>query len=228
MNNFESVVSLGYNCLPNSASDKNAFPFTKDCFFDDIITPMWAIKDLLVNNFDGFYDKSKYDKMKLFDMPNSEFLTNKQYYIRFTQTYQHNKLNAMFNLFKIRQENLISALQSKKKMLFIRYEEAMITDSTRLSGKRIIYPEYVEKYKKNELYYLTDFSTYLQKTYPQLNFTIMFISNPLSLNETNLDYIKDSKIITIPSKKIDKYNYVRIINQIFDDNADFINESVKN
>ena len=84
MNNFDLTISLGYNCYPCMYEEKKAGVITKSNFFDDIATPMWAIKELLINDFNGFFDASKYEKMKMFDGSNFEFLTNKQYYIRMT------------------------------------------------------------------------------------------------------------------------------------------------
>ena len=119
----------------------------------------------------------------------------------------------------------MNQLQSDKKILFVRYEEPMESDIPKLSGKRIIYPEYVEKYQHDELYYLTDLSTYLQTTYPNLKFNIMFIGNSLNA-ETQLNYNKDSKIITIPNKNINTANYEQVFDQIFAEHGEFINQNV--
>src|ERR1700679_3033896 len=100
MNNY-TIISLGYNCYPSMYNIKTNNT-KKDSFFDDIATPMWAIQQLLQNNFDGFFDSSNYNKIKLYDKSNVEFLTNTKYYIRFTNAYQLTKLNSLFSSFKIR------------------------------------------------------------------------------------------------------------------------------
>ena len=91
MNNFDCIVSLGYNCYPCMYAEKKNGEIRKDSFFDDIATPAWAIKELLANDFVGFFDKSKYEKMQMFDRSTQEFVTNKQNYIRISNTYKIKK-----------------------------------------------------------------------------------------------------------------------------------------
>lgn len=225
MNNFDCTISLGYNCYPCMQDEKKKGIISKNYFFDDIATPAWAIKELLVNDFNGFFDASQYEKIKLFDGSNYEFLTNKQYYMRFTSQYQINKLNSAFDMFRRRKLNFVNSFQSGNKVLFIRYEEPMVSDIPKIAGNRIIYPEYAEKYSKNELDHLAELSTYLQTTYPAFNFNIMFIGNSQSANY-ELAYNKDSKIFTIPNKNITTGNYDQVFNQIFSEHGAFIYSSL--
>lgn len=220
MNNFDCTVSLGYNCYPNLFENGK-----RDCFFDDIATPAWAIKQLLINNFNGFYTRSNYDRIQIFDASKFECLTNTKYYLRFTNSYQINKLDSLFTTFKNKQARFMNKLTSDKKILFIRYEEPIVSDTPRFSGNRIIYSDYTTYYQQNELYYMNDLSTYLKTTYPNLNFHIMFIGNSLN-PPVQLGYDNNSKIFTIPNMSIDTANYKEVIGQIFIDHGDFINSSL--
>jgi hypothetical protein len=221
MNNFDCTVSLGYNCYPKLFENG-----IRDCFFDDIATPAWAIKELLINNFSGFFDKSKYNKMQIFDKSNTEFLTNTKYYIRFTNSYQINNLDPMFNLFNKKKTSFLNKLNSDKKILFIRYEEPIMSDHPSVCGNRIIYPEYDAYYKQNELYHMRQLSLYLRTTYPNLKFHIMLIGNSLN-PDIQLNYDNRFNIFTIPNKSIDTKNYKQVIDQIFIDHENFINFNLK-
>lgn len=226
MNNFDCIVSLGYNCYPCMYAEKKDGKIKKEYFFDDIATPAWAIKELLENNFNGFFDKAEYEKIKLFDRSSYEFLTNKKYYIRFSQFFQISKLDSLLNLFQKKKTNFMNKLQSEQKILFIRNEEPIVSDIPKLSGNRIIYDEYASRYQHKELYHLAILSTYLQTTYPNLNFHIMFIANDLN-QPIQLNYDSVSKIFTIPNKIITTANYEQVIDQIFIDHETFINDSLK-
>lgn len=221
MDNFDCTVSLGYNCYPKLFENG-----VRDCFFDDIATPAWAIKELLINNFSGFFDKSKYDKMQIFDESNSEFLTNTKYYIRFTNSYQISQLDSMFNLFKKKKTCFLDKLNSDKKILFIRYEEPLKSDYHRIPGNRIIYPEYATQYQQNELYHMRQLSLYLKEIYPNLKFNIMLIGNSLN-SDIQLLYDNRFNIFTIPNKSINTANYKQVMSQIFIDHENFINSKLK-
>ncbi len=224
MNNFDYVVSLGYNCYPCLYTMKKNGAIGNS-FFDDIATPAWAIKELLSNNFSGFFAKENFEKMKMFDGSNYTFLTNNRYYIRLDQKYPENRLDDFISVSRTRKNNFLEKLQSTKKILFIRYEEPLVSDIPKLSGNRIIYSQYSTYYQNNELYHLGQLSNYLQTTYPNLKFNIMFIGNSMNTPVT-LDYNSATKIYTIPNKTINMTNYEQIIDQIFTDYRQIITNNM--
>lgn len=226
MNNFDCIVSLGYNCYPCMYNEKKTGVITKENFFDEIATPAWAINEILKKNFEGFFTKNNFDKMQLFEDSRFEFLTNRPYYIRLTQKYQMAQIESIFNLFKQRKNNFLGKLKSDKKILLIRYEEPMSADMPILGGKRIMREEYAEYYKQTELYQMQQLSNYLKATYPELNFNIMLIGNTLNPSEMNLDYDKDAKIFTIPNQDINLKNYETVFDKIFAEHGEFITKSL--
>lgn len=225
MNNFDCVVSLGYNCYPCLYTIKKKYCITGNSFFDDIATPAWAIKELLANNFSGFFAKENYEKMKVFDGSNYTFLTNTQYYIRLDQKYPENRLDGFISTFKIKKNKFLEKLQSSQKILFIRYEEPMISDLSKLPGNRIIHNQYSTYYQNNELYHLEQLSNYLQTTYPNLKFNIMFIGNTMN-SPVTLNYNNATKIFTIPNKTINITNYEQVIDQIFTDHSQYMTDQL--
>ena len=101
----------------------------------------------------------------------------------------------------------------------------MASDIPKLSGNRIINADYESHYQQNELYHLANLSTYLQATYPNLKFHIMFIGNDLNPS-VQLNYNVDSKIIVIPNQTITMANYEQVIDKIFADHGAFISNCV--
>lgn len=218
---FDKVVSLGYNCYPRMYVNFCEKKADKTCFFDDIATPAWAIQQLLENDFNGFFDQSKYVKKRIFNDSELEFLMNERYYIRFDNKYNINALDNLFNTFQSKKDKLLQLLNSTQKILFIRYEEPTTNNIPRLGTTRIIYDEYASYYSHNELYYMQQLSSYLQTTYPNLDFHILFIGN--SMNSTvQLSYDENSKIFTIPNQDIGRDNHRRTLNQLFNDYCGFI------
>ena len=156
------------------------------------------------------------------------FMTNAKYYIRFTDRYPYGAIKNVIKSLQHKKDVFMKYLQSNEKILFIRYEEPMSNDIIKLGplgDSRIIYPAFRSYYAKNELYHLEQLSTYLQTTYPGLNFHIMFIGN--SMNTTvDLDYNNKTKIITIPNQSFNIENYTGIMDEIFLRYGQFITDSL--
>jgi len=227
MDNFDIIISLGFNCYSRMYINVKKNITTNDYFFDDIGTPLWAIKELLVNNFDGYFNTTNYKKIKIFEDSRYDIMVNIPYCIRFDNTYSMSLLQHLFDIFQQKKTKLLDLLSSSQKVLFIRYEEPLTSDIPKLGGKRIIYDPYKTYYQNNELYHLKELSTYLQSTYPNLKAYYMFIGNSMN-DPVTLNYDLTSKIFTIPNKGINMQNYRQIFDQIFTDYGQYITDNVNN
>lgn len=215
MENFEEVISLGYNCYPRMYVNFIKSRNEKKNFFDNIATPAWAIQKLLENDFDGFFDKTKYNKIKIFNDSSIEYLVNDPYYIRFNNYSKFENLNDLINVFKRKKNAFLEILNSNKKILFIRYEEPMTSDIAALGTTRIIYDQYKEYYNYNELYHMRELSKYLKQTYPTLDFHIMLIGNAMN-TKIESQYDKENKIFVISNEQVNQRNYKDVFGKIFD------------
>lgn len=101
---------------------------------------------------------------------------------------QIDTINSNFNKFIEKYERRIlrfqETLQQNKNILFVRFEEPM--------EYRIIYGEYADYYKTSEYSYVCDFADLIKLKYPELPFTILYLSKKLS-NSFN----SEKRIITL-------------------------------
>ena len=230
MNNFDRIVSLGYNCFPCMYCKCKDKEHRTTSLFDDVATPAWAIKELLVNDFDGLFDENKFVQMYLFDNANRKFLTNVKYYIRYTNKYPQGAIKQVVKMLENKKNVFMNYLISNEKILFIRYEEPVSNDIPNLcdiGDKRIIYPAYRSYYANNEIYHLEQLSSYIQTTYPNLDFHIMFIGNAMN-SSVPLGYDNKTKLFTFPNQAFNMENYQSIFDLLFDTYGQFITDSIAN
>jgi hypothetical protein len=159
------IYSLGYNCCIKKYIDIQGKKATN--LFDYIGSSMWSINKLVENDFQDLFDINMYKNMEI--LPNYNIITNEKYYLRF----KHD-LKTMINFEKFKETykrriiRFKEDLDNENKILFIRLEES--------HQDRIIYDQYKENFKKNELEYLKDYSIFLKTKIPFLNFKIIYIS----------------------------------------------------
>ena len=179
MDIFDNYIPIGYVCsVPSflNNSKKRATSYV----FDRVGTPMWAISDLFANNFDGFMNKDNFKLLKLFDNSDKQYLIDSKYYVRLF----NNSVGSAENVdgyvsgMNKRKDMLLKKLEScnvenGETVLFIRAEEP---NSYEDLGKRIIFPEYADKYKNDEYFYAVEFSKTIKKNYPLLRFSILLMS----------------------------------------------------
>jgi hypothetical protein len=230
MNNFDTIISLGYNCFP-SLYIRKSIGATTPYFFNSIATPAWAINELLKNNFDGFFNKDNYEKKQLFTETQAKFLTNVPYYIRLINEPIDN-FESFINKYNFNKNNLLNKLDElnknpTKKLLFIRYEEPMIGNTNILNGDRIVDSQYDKYYQFNELYHLNTLSLYIKEHYPQLNFYILFIGNSSNDKNYDINYDQTNKIFTFPNREINNRNYKNTIDEIFIQLNDIITNNIQ-
>lgn len=228
MDNFDKIISLGYNCFPCMYKNHKFGKNTQESLFDDVATPAWAIRELLANDFEGLFDVKNFTLMPLFTNSNKKFMTNIKYYIRFTDKYPITGIKSVVEILKKKKDMFMNYLDSNEKILFIRYEESTVNEFPYLGDEKIMYPLYKSYYDHDELYHLRQLSSYLQIVYPKLDFHIMFIG---SAQNTNINTVYDSntKIFTFPcNQTLNINNYISCIDDIFVTNETFISNSIKN
>jgi len=225
MNNFDYIVTLGHNCIPSLYAFAKK-KFIENPLFDHVWTPAWAIKELLVNKFDGFFDKTKYEYMQAVEGSPLKFPTNKQYFIKFYPDDPIKNFDDFVHTFRIKKNIFYEdILKSNKKILFLRYEEPIENPSHKLTGKGIMSDEHAVYYQNNEIYHMTELSYYLQATYPNLHFHIMLIGNPTT-PAMELNYDPISQLFTIPNEHLDFANYEKVLDKIFTEHETFISTSL--
>jgi Xaa-Pro aminopeptidase len=196
LNNFDNYISLGYVCNVASYIAQENKRFSA-YVFDRMGTPMWAVSELVANNFDDFLTKSNISAKVLFDKSDKTYVTDSKYYLRLMLTEQNMETayDSYVNAVKLYKNRFMTAIMnSKESILFIRSEEP--TSYTDL-GNRIELPEYAEKYKHNELYYVQQFSDTIKKINPDLNFKILFLNKDGNMIDD------DHNIIGVPVPECD-------------------------
>lgn len=185
---FDYVIPLGYVCNVTSyvmQIHKREAAYV----FDRAGTSMWAVNELVKNNFEDFLNIENIIPMKLYENSETLTLTDKKYYVRIAMSINSNNNDLLkHNSDKLKHaERFMNLLNLENKtILFIRFEEPEVTEE----GQRIIYDEYKEKFQKDELFYLKDFTNYIKNKNPLLNFQILFINSKENFNEEHIIGIK--------------------------------------
>lgn len=172
LNKYDKIISLGTTCTFSFLFSLKNF---HRCIFDSAMaTSMWAICQLLNNNFDGFLSDMAYQKM--YDGLNGFTIYDKKYFIR---TFGTNPTSPDFIAFcKSMQEkacefmNELSTLSGN--ILFLRHEEKSYHN---YYGNRIDHPDFNKYFEKPEIDYLKDFSNIIKNINPNIRFKILFISD---------------------------------------------------
>jgi len=177
------LISLGYNChvkeYINMYGENTDQAFLRQPF-DWIGCPMWAICDIVKNDFKGLTDKENLILRKRFEDKDTEFLTNINYNCVFVHDYGKDLTAIPDELFqkvdedyKRRVARFYKSLELNILKLFIRQEQ--------VPQKRIKYPEYELK-EENELVCLKLFSQMMKEK--NISFTILYLT---TTEETGYD-----------------------------------------
>jgi hypothetical protein len=213
MNIFDKYIllSLGSNCNVKKYID-TIKPNNPTQFFDYIGTSMWAINELIENDFTDIFNKDDFENMRT-STKYGDIVTNKKYYLRFLhdlKNIDHDKtkvytINNKIHVCKAnnfaeckdkydrRRQRFIDILTSSNKILFIRLEED--------NRDRIIYDIYKDKLQKSELEYTFDLSNTLKRKYSGLDFMILVIS----FNHDTTYYQEHNVIVLKMIDIIDEY-----------------------
>ena len=222
INKFENIVPIGYVCdvttfLTQVNKRRTAY------FFDRFGTPMWAVNELMKNNFEEFMVRDNMKCEKLFESDSSPTIVyDSKYYVRFPfKKIDEKRFLHLVESFQKRKNRFLDLLSSCNKeneepILFIRSEEH---NSYSDWGNRIAIPEYEGKYEKDEYHYLIEFSKFIKNKYPFLSFKILFFSNKGQF------FDKEHCIVGIdmPECNYRDKNIGKEMNNIIKDNEEFLN-----
>jgi Putative papain-like cysteine peptidase (DUF1796) len=165
--------------------------------FDRVGSPMWAVQELMENDFEDFMLEENVQCKKLFDKSDKEFCVDTKYNVRFPGTISNiEKLDKVKVSLLKRKDRLINKLKSGESILFIRAEEPQKYPSL---GNRL--PLYEDKYEHGELYYLKLFSESLKTNYPNLKFKILFMNT--TEGKKGFFVNKEACIVGIPAPTFD-------------------------
>lgn len=163
---YDKVLSLGSTCYPKLFTNK----YLKLCeteLFDYIGTSMWAINELLLNDFENLVNETYFIKVPIFqDGP--EIVINGKYYLRF----KHDLQDLDMINFKPFQEKYLRRISRFKNtmnvnsnILFIRLQETQ-KNRIRYNDRQI-----------NEYDELDKFLSIMNKQYQNKVFTIIYIND---------------------------------------------------
>lgn len=172
--NYKNILSLGWICTVSNLLLSVGIVNIETGVFDNIATPMWAVTELIANDFAHFTETTVKDK--LFEGSDELTIYDPLYFARFmgkdntTPGFERFKSKLLTQAGKLM--DLIKTTTDKT--LFIRQQEP--ATNTRY-GKRIERPEYVAKYAISEKTHLINFSKAVKALNPGLDFKIMYISD---------------------------------------------------
>jgi hypothetical protein len=130
---------------------------------------MWAVNELVANNFDGFLNDMR--KQRVFEDSTEEYLVDQRYYIRLlTNGAPISALQARAAKFA---PALASAAQARQTVLFIRWGERMTYEG---SGARVGFDAFATKYQKTEVEYADEFAALIRQLFPELQFKVLLLS----------------------------------------------------
>jgi hypothetical protein len=184
MNNFDHIISLGYVC--NIASYlRSSGKRDKAYVFDRFATPMWAVNELLSNGFSDFLKKENIKSDVLFDNTTKQIAYDSKYYMRLPMSAKslERRYDQFASKMNERKDRFMSILNGNESVLFIRDEEPSEYADM---GKRVSFPEYETKYSKKELEYVYSFCDFVKKTYPQLDFKVLYLNSEGKFSDNNV------------------------------------------
>jgi hypothetical protein len=215
------LISLGYNCYFKKFTKNMLKINTETNYFDYAGISMWAINELFNDNFANVYNKHQFDEIQIMSNETKKTIVNKYYYIRFIHDIPNiteQNLTAHFEKYKRRQNRLYNILNTRKNIIFLRFEEYM--------ENRIIYPEYVDKFKITEFEYLKIFYKKMIDDFKIKKIKIIYLSYK---EDTFYDVEYNIIIINISKYGIISWgNCENAFNRIFNDNYDFLTTSLNN
>jgi len=222
-----NLLSIGYNCFFKKFIKEKLMYKKETQFFDYIGTSMWSINELLLNDFDNFFNSEYYKKIQIKTNEDSNFLSHTKYYVRFPHDLIDIKFNNNYNspyfinfieTYQRRKTRLYNFLTNCNKVIFLRLEED--------NDERILYPEYEEKIKKTEFENLIIFTEIIKKKFCNLNFVVIFVSHSL---ETNIDDTNNIIILNCGKYKVNDWKKSQDeLEQIFLENYEYIKTFLEN
>jgi hypothetical protein len=217
MNKY-NIISLGYICnvISYANSQKELKKNLKKGMFDRIATPMWALNELIKNDFEDFFLDENIKENQLFDQSKRKEWYDSKYYVRFLKT---TSIERIRNILDEKKNNMVDLLKNETEpILFIRCAEIHKSDKM---GQRIIFDQYKSQYSKEESEYVKEFSDILKSKYPNLKFKILYVN----FEKVN-SYDMEKQIITISTteSEFSQIEQPKVLKNIIEKNKAYIEE----
>ena len=220
LNKFDKIISLGATCTFSWLFPLKNF---HRCVFDtSLATSMWAICQLLDNDFENFLSDMAYEKLYEGGSGNGFATYDKKYFIR---TFGNNPKDSDYlsfcQLMKEKAKEFLNLLKTHSgTILFLRQEEGSFH---KYYGNRLPHASFAEYFVKPEIDYVKDFSDMVKNINPNLQFKILFLSG----HDCFVD--KDHNIVVIPDHPLAEFmnkHLHSVMNSHFDIYSQFISQNV--
>ncbi len=193
---YDDVMSLGFNCYFKLLFKKVYTECDKENqFFDYAGSPMWAVNELVKNDFKNIFNRDDYKPIKVWQEKEQKLIGNIKYDSIFRHDFIKEPNYFEFNFFRQkyvkRRARFYNRINSNKKILLCRLEEHRIGRNDN--------EVFRDKYKKSELEYLRDFQKILKEKYPRLNYHILYVS----YTEPESKVLENEKIIILKMDPFD-------------------------
>jgi hypothetical protein len=187
---FDHVIPLGYVCtVSNVLRSYNRFE-KATAPFECLGTPMWAVDQLIANNFEGFL--ADMGKAKFFDGYDKEILFDKRYAICAAgEDVSAERFQHFCKAAQARGAALMNLIRNPetKSVLFVRHERPA---NVKGYGARLPREEFAQYQGVPELEYVNKFVETVKSLNPKLDFRVLFI------NEQAEPFVS-GQIIGVPS-----------------------------
>lgn len=202
-------VSIGYNCFMRICIDRSNILKPMTNFFDYLGTPMWAVHQLIQNDFPSdFFDQTMYKNMFMFKdrknvMHTNRIYTHSKYMIRVAHDlpnyndpsppFPQLEFDAFVLKYKRRIPRFKQLLeQTRFPLLFFRYQEPLENHD--------IPTEHEHYYDVPEDQQMERFDQMLQQKYPSLRYKILYFQTDVEDQvRGNVIYCKRTTRLEFPT-----------------------------
>ncbi len=169
-------VSQGYNCYCKTYIANSLQILQPTEFFDFIGSPMWAVMQLIQNEFQDIKrGETVIEPVEV--VPGTTVQTERGYNLRFrhdftvqTKRLSRFEMDFVLSKYERRAKCFLKLLQEEKKIVFLRLEEKM-------EGRKVLSEENHLYYSTaSEIEYLQQFSNFLSSIATSLRFQIIFLA----------------------------------------------------
>ncbi len=220
------VLSLGCSCYTKIFMTSIGVN-QETQFFDYIGSPMSTINNLINNDFKNLFEYEDYKNMEVLSNVDDGYnITHKKHYLvirhDFRQTHKKITPNVTFPEFRAfkdkytrRIQRWKELLQYEKSILFIRYEQYT---------NFVKHDIFKDKFEKDELSYLQEFSSLIKTKYPNLKFNILFFYS--NIENSYYDNIHNIFVLKNNQTNYDFTNCHNKLHQICLENIDLLKKYI--
>lgn len=199
---FNKIIPIGYICSLSGLLIKLGKRDSATAF-EHMACPMWAVNELVANNFTGFLNDTR--KQRVFEDSPEEYIVDQQYYIRLLTK------GTPINALQARAANflplLASAAEHNQTVLFLRWAEPATYVG---KGARVGVEAFVAKYQKTEAEYALELSTMLRQLFPTLQFKVLLLSG----NSVDTSHAVSDHVVVLPEPTTFTYQSPTVVKDL--------------